>query len=74
MRVRLTDHAKTRLLERGIDLALVKKVIKIDGKTKAILGGKVESTADIDEGRRLTVIYEVLSKNEVIIVTAYYAS
>lgn len=71
MKVSLTDHAKTRLLERDIDTHQAIKLVKADLKTNKILGDKVEVKGRTDNGRDIGVVYIALSKNKVTIITAY---
>ncbi len=67
----LSNHAKFRLFERGIDVREVKRVAKNGNITKVEINGIIIKKGICPNGQALTVI----SKNErntIVILTAYY--
>jgi len=69
----LTNHAKYRLFERGIDVHQVKKVVKNGSIVKSDLDGTMTIKGVTDNGKTLEIIGHK-QNNKFIIKTAYYAS
>ncbi len=67
----LTNHAKSRLLERGIDFSNVKKIIKSALKTKVNSFATIKTSGVTHTGEILEVVF-VKEENKIIIKTAYY--
>jgi uncharacterized DUF497 family protein len=72
MRIDLPDHAKCRLLERNIDISNIKKVINSPQKAESVWDDRLKKKSKLDNGKVLEVVYKKITKNKVIIITAYY--
>ncbi len=72
MKFILTDHAKYRLMERGIDFSQIKKIIKNDSRTNQVLGAKLVARGSSNDGRPLEVVFKQWPKGQFVIMTAYY--
>jgi hypothetical protein len=68
MEVRLSIHAQIRVMERGIDLDKIKKVISEPDHESQLDSGRIKSRKAI-EGRDITVVYSK-DKNTFVIITA----
>jgi len=70
MKIQLTDHVKYRILERGIDVAKIKAVLKNPDSNQSAFGSKSRAVKKLN-GKTLEVVY-TKKKTEFIIITAYY--
>lgn len=73
MRFELRPHSKATLLDRGIDVEKAKSVVRNPDKTESSFNGRMVARKGFEEGI-LEVVYIKKSKNQVIIITAYYAN
>ena len=69
----ITDHAKYRLLERGIDVHEAKKIAKNGKVTKSEFDGTLTKVGLCSNGKSLTVV-SIKQGNKIIIKTAYYGN
>lgn len=69
--IAVTNHAKYRFLERGIDVHEAKKIAKNGQVTKTESDGTIIKTGVCSNGRLLVVVSTV-ERNKIIIKTAYY--
>jgi hypothetical protein len=72
MKFDVPDHAKYRILERGIDVDDAKHIIKSAKSRKIQPAGKIVVTGKSSTGRTLSVVYVQKSKNQFVIITGYY--
>lgn len=68
MKIRVSTHAQIRLLERGIDIEKVKKVISAPDLLVPEFEGRTKVSKLLDD-RNITVIY-TKEKNVFVIITA----
>jgi len=68
MKTRLSTHAQVRMMERGIDIDKIKKVINNPDKTSLEFNGRVKVVKNVD-GKPITVVYSK-DKNVFVIITA----
>ena len=71
VKIILTNHAKYRLLERGIDTHQVKKIIKNGSIVKISSDGTIVVKGLSDGGKFIEVVY-FKNGNNLVIKTAYY--
>jgi len=71
VKIILTNHAKYRLLERGIDTHQVKKIIKNGSIVKINSDGTIVVKGLSDGGKFIEVVY-FKNGNNLVIKTAYY--
>lgn len=74
MRFVVSDHAKFRIMERGIDVDLAKQVIKAPDTDIIQKDGSRVATKKVAGDRNLTIVYKQKSSTQVIIITGYYES
>lgn len=72
MKIDVPDHAKFRIMERGIDVDNAKAVVKKPDSKKFVNGGRIEVIGKLSDGRVLTIVYVEKNKNHIVIVTGYY--
>lgn len=73
MKIHVPVHAEIRLVERGIDIDNVKKVIQSPSSVVPQDLGRVRATKDLQDGRILSVIYRQ-ERGQFVIIAAYYES
>lgn len=74
-RLKLSVHAQTRITERGVDLAHIKRAILEPDFTNKSFEGRILSRKTLEDGRLIEVIYSkdgFRGTNDYFIVTAYY--
>lgn len=68
MKFRLSIHAQVRIMERGIDIDKIKKVILTPDSSENQFGNRIKATKIVDD-RSITVVY-TKDKNAFVIITA----
>jgi hypothetical protein len=74
MNLRMTDHLKSRLIERSIDIDHIKSAIHSPDKLSHSFGGRIVVTKKCSE-KIIEVVYlrdEFWGKLNYVILTAYY--
>lgn len=74
MKIDVPDHAKFRIMERGIDVDNAKIVVRKPSLKKIGNDGKIRVTGTLKDGRVLTIIYVEKTKSQIVIITGYYES
>ena len=69
----LTNHAKFRFNERGIDVHQAKKVVKTGSVAKNYPDGTMVIRGKTDNGETLEIVCK-RDKNTIFVKTAYYAN
>jgi hypothetical protein len=70
-RIILSDHAKCRLIERGIDVHEVNRIAKNGAITKKDADGTITKSGICSNGKRLLVVL-ITENTKIVIKTAYY--
>ena len=71
MKIHVPQHAEYRLVERGIDIDNIKKVISSPSESQTTNEGRIKVKKQLEDGRILTIIY-VERNNQFVIITGYY--
>lgn len=69
----LTDHVKTRILERGIDVHEVKQAVKNGKVTKTESNAIITKERVLSDNRVLAVVFK-RERSKIVIITAYYGN
>jgi hypothetical protein len=69
----LTDHVKTRILERGIDVHEAKQTVKNGKVTKTENNAIITKERVLGDNRVLVVVFKQ-ERSKIIIITAYYGN
>jgi len=70
MGLKFTNHAKFRILERRISMIDIKSAIKNPDHSKHVFDGKIAVRKNFS-GYSLEVIYKKVTKNDIVVITAY---
>jgi len=70
MKLAFTDHAKFRIIERGISVEKIKTTLKNPEYSEKVFGDKYKVGKTFG-GKTLEIIY-TRNKNNVVIITAYF--
>ncbi len=71
MKLRLTNHAHTRLVERDIDLGKVRQVLMYPSSLKIQSDGTIIARKVFEDGRGLEVVH-IVHQRYLLILTFYY--
>lgn len=71
MNLRFSIHFQQKIIERGVNIDQLKKVIRNPDKFYVSFGGRIVARK-VEDDRILEIVYIKGSKNEYIILTAYY--
>lgn len=74
MKIDVPDHAKFRIMERGIDVDSAKSVVRKPDSKKFVNDAKIKVTGTLKDGKVLTIVYVEKTKNNIVIITGYYES
>ena len=65
-------HTETNLMLREIDFLRVQSVIKSPDREEQVHQGRMKARKLFEDKKEVEVIYKKQSKNQVIVITAYY--
>ncbi len=71
MEIRFTNHAKYRILERGIKMINIKLVLKNPDYCGYVFDDKILARKSI--GKKTLEIVYTKTKNKILIITVYYS-
>lgn len=72
MRITVPDHAKFRIMERGIDVDDAKRIVNKPESQKIQADGAILVKGTAVSGKKLTIIFEQKNKNHIVIITGNY--
>jgi len=74
--ITLSNHAKYRLMERGLSVHDIKKIAKSGKIIKVLEDGQFKMEGLCNNGKKAIVVCKKTnySRNDIVIITAYYAN